>query len=163
MEGHAPFPTERRAHLGLAVRAIEPAIRFYEVLLGEPPTKVRPGYAKFEPADPSLNLSLNEVGEGAAGPRDGVQHFGVQVRSSEAVREAIARLSEAGLESEIEEATACCYAVQDKVWVTDPDGHRWEVFVVLDPDSPERRSATSDCCAEEPAERCEDPKGCCET
>ena len=28
--------------------------------------------------------------------------------------------------------TSCCYALQDKTWVRDPDGNEWEVFVVLE-------------------------------
>src|SRR5690606_42089400 len=27
-------------------------------------------------------------------------------------------------------STACCYAVQDKVWVQDSDGNSWDVFFV---------------------------------
>jgi hypothetical protein len=27
-------------------------------------------------------------------------------------------------------STDCCYALQDKIWVTDPNGYRWEIFVV---------------------------------
>lgn len=146
MQQPSPFSTERRVHLGLAVRELEPAIRFYELLFGQPPSKTRPGYAKFEPADPSVNLSLNEVPDGPTGPRSPAEHFGVQVRSSESVRAAAERFEAAGLTPEIEEGSACCYAVQDKVWVTDPDGHRWEVFVVLDADSPERKPRQSNCC-----------------
>ncbi|MCB9594741.1 MAG: VOC family protein [Sandaracinaceae bacterium] len=155
------FPTERRVHIGLAVRALEPAIHFYETMLGVPPIKVREGYAKFEPADPSVNLSVYVVPDPAT-PHP-TQHFGVQVKTPEAVKEATERLRAAGLETEVEEATACCYAVQDKVWATDPDGHKWEVFVVLDPHSPVRgpREVQSDCCSTEAPACCEPSSGCC--
>jgi len=154
------FLTDRRLHLGLAITELDASIRFYETLFGEPPIKVREGYAKFEPADPSVNLSLNVV-ERAAKPHP-TGHFGIQVKTADEVKVATERLAAAGLATDVEEATACCYAVQDKVWVTDPDGHRWEVFVVLDPDSPHRspRTAKSDCCDEEPG-CCDEPAGCC--
>jgi len=154
------FATDRRLHLGLAITDLEASIRFYETLLGEPPIKVREGYAKFEPADPSVNLSLNVVSKAATPHPHG--HYGIQVKTAEAVKAASERLGAAGLKTEIEEATSCCYAVQDKVWVTDPDGHQWEVFVVLDPESPHRspRTVNSECCDEEVG-CCDEPTGCC--
>ena len=36
----------------------------------------------------------------------------------------------------VEDDVTCCYAVQDKVWAIDPDGHRWEIFLVTDADAP---------------------------
>ena len=139
------FPGERRIHMGLAVTDVERSKRFYEILLGAPPTKERPGYAKFEPQDPPLNLALNRVSVPEA-PRSPVTHYGIQVKSSTAVARAAQRLAEAGLEVELESETACCYALQDKVWATDPDGNRWEVFVVLDPDVEQYASSPDECC-----------------
>src|SRR5690606_35599294 len=97
-----------------------------EKAFGVAVTKRRPGYAKFDLAEPSLNLSMVEA------PRTGVNasHFGVQVASSEDVAAAWARLKAAGLEVVTEENRACCYALQDKVWIADPDGNSWEIFVV---------------------------------
>ena len=119
---------------------------FYETLLGVPPTKQRPGYVKFEPDDPSVNLTLNEVGNSTTGGQPAT-HYGIQVKSTQAVQDAIQRLSAAGLRTDSEENTACCYAVQDKVWLTDPDGNKWEVFVVLEADVDQRKDETSSCCA----------------
>ena len=82
-------------------------------------------------------------------------HYGVQVKSTEDVQDAISRLAHAGLETAVEEKITCCYAVQDKVWVTDPDGNRWEVFVVLDADANQRKDAGSSCCATD------SPASCC--
>ena len=139
------FPGESRVHIGLAVTELNESRRFYETLLGVPPCKERPGYVKFEPQSPSVNLSLNQVTKAAAGFRSPT-HYGIQVKSTQAVQDALARLTAGGLETAVETSTTCCYAVQDKVWVTDPDGNSWEVFVVLD-DSAQRKDEKSTCCA----------------
>ena len=134
-----------RLHLGLGVADLDRARTFYRAFLGVEPSKERPGFAKFEPAEPAVNLTLNEVGERKdhANPPD---HFGIEVGSTSAVEAAVKRLAAAGLEPRQERETTCCYATQDKVWVTDPDGHHWEVFVVLDPDASERTEADRGCC-----------------
>lgn len=115
-----------KPHVSLNVASIERAVEFYEKAFGVPATKRRPGYAKFDLKTPALNLSMVEA------PRSGenASHFGIQVASSEDVVEAKNRFEAAGLATRTEENTACCYAVQDKVWVEDPDGNAWEVFVV---------------------------------
>ncbi|MCG8404704.1 MAG: VOC family protein [Phycisphaerales bacterium] len=154
----AEFPGKRRIHVGLAVSDLGRSKSFYEALFGIRPAKERPGYVKFEPRDPSVNLTLNETGTGTTSPpQEG--HFGVQVKSTAAVQEAISRFREAGLDVTVEEKTTCCYAVQDKVWVTDPDGNRWEVFVVLEPDAQQRRDTDSDCCDSGSTQS--DPVSCC--
>ena len=116
-----------KPHVSLNVSNIDAAVAFYEKAFGVTVTKRRPGYAKFDLASPSLNLSMVEA------PRTGINasHFGVQVASTDDVLEAKARFEAAGLRTITEEQTSCCYAVQDKVWVEDPDGNSWEVFVVL--------------------------------
>lgn len=142
------FETESRIHMCLAVKSLEKSIAFYTSLLGQFPTKTRPRYAKFEVAEPSVNLSLNEVG-GETGPNNLIAHFGIQVKSSEAVKMIADRLQQAGLETRGEENVTCCYAVQDKVWAVDPDGHKWEVFVVLEADAKDDLYAKSGCCGPE--------------
>lgn len=116
-----------KPHVSLNVSNIDAAVAFYEKAFGVAVTKRRPGYAKFDLERPSLNLSMVEA------PRTGINasHFGVQVASTDDVNEAKQRFEAAGLETITEEQTSCCYAVQDKVWVEDPDGNSWEVFVVL--------------------------------
>jgi len=140
------FPGSSRVHIALTVRDLERSRTFYETLLGVPPTKERPGYVKFEPQDPSVNLTLNEVDE-ANSTSQPTMHYGVQVKTPQAVQEAIIRFSEAGMKTLIEENTRCCYAVQDKVWVADPEGNQWEIFVVLKADADERKDNGSSCCA----------------
>ena len=115
-----------KPHVSLNVSNVDASIAFYEKAFGVAPSKRRPGYAKFDLSSPSLNLTMQEA------PRTGVNaaHFGVQVASSEDVASAWTRFKEAGLQTFTEENTECCYALQDKVWVEDPDGNAWEVFVV---------------------------------
>ena len=145
------FPGKSRVHIALAVADLQHSRAFYETLLGVPPTKERPGYVKFEPQDPSVNLTLNEVSTANAIDKPAT-HYGIQVKSTQAVQDAISRLSNAGLETAVEENTTCCYAVQDKVWVADPEGNQWEVFVVLDADASQRRDEASTCCTTDSTE-----------
>ena len=134
-----------KPHVSLNVTNIEASVSFYERAFGVSATKRRPGYAKFDLEEPSLNLTMQEA------PRTGVNasHFGVQVASSEDVAQAWARFKALGLSTYTEENTQCCYALQDKVWIQDPDGNRWEVFTVKG-DAPVM-SPGSSCCAKEPA------------
>lgn len=115
-----------KPHVSLNVTNLDASVAFYEKAFGVAATKRRPGYAKFDLSEPLLNLSMVEA------PRTGVNasHFGVQVASSADVAAAKARFDAAGLATRTEEETVCCYAVQDKVWIEDPDGNEWEVFVV---------------------------------
>lgn len=140
------FPGNFRLHVALNVRDVEASKRFYQLLLGAPPSKERPRYAKFEPQDPSVNLSLNEVDQDFS-VQGGSAHFGIQVKSVAAVHAAIKRFQEAGIETLTESETTCCYAVQDKVWAVDPDGHKWEVFVVLQADAKDELYAAAGCCS----------------
>ena len=150
MQSVVDFPTAARIHVGLASSDMEASTAFYRLLLGEGPSKERDGYAKFEPADPPVNLTLNR----SAQSKPAEMHFGVQVKSTEEVAAAAERFRAAGYETDAQDSVECCYAVQDKVWVSDPDGNRWEIFVVTDNDA---RSYGA-CCGEEsePAE-----VGCC--
>lgn len=131
-----------KAHVSLNVSNIDASVAFYEKAFGVAATKRRPGYAKFDLESPSLNLTMSEA------PRTGVNasHFGIQVASTDDVNEAKARFEAVGLATFSEEDTACCYAVQDKVWVEDPDGNSWEVFVVK-ADAPVMKADASSCCA----------------
>lgn len=116
-----------RVQLALNVDDLDAAIAFYSKLFGVQPAKVRPGYANFAVAEPPLKLVLLEnPGQGGT-----LNHLGVEVESSERVHGEIARLAGAGLFTEEEMGSTCCFAKQDKVWVTGPGGERWEVYTVL--------------------------------
>ncbi len=147
-ESAVPFPGNYRLHVALNVSNLESSKQFYETLFGIAPTKERPHYAKFEPQDPSVNLTLNESENGVV-LEGGASHYGIQVKSVAEVQAAIERFKSANLETITEEATTCCYAVQDKVWVVDPDGHKWEIFVVLEADVKDELYAKSGCCGPE--------------
>lgn len=129
------FATKMRAHIALACADVERSIGFYRELLGQEPTKVREGYAKFEVAEPPLNLTLNFSSEP---PRQvSPAHFGVQVKSTGEVMTKLAAMNQAGFGARTEEGVGCCFAIQDKAWFEDPDGNQWEVFVVTEADIPE--------------------------
>lgn len=139
------FATRSRIHIALAVTQLEAAIAFYRTLFGQEPTKIKPHYAKFEVAEPPVNLSLNEV-TGEIRPSHPVAHYGIQVKSSAAVKAMSDRLAAAGCSIEIEEQVSCCYAVQDKVWATDPLGNKWEIYVVLDNAVDQHLASGNSCC-----------------
>jgi predicted enzyme related to lactoylglutathione lyase len=116
-----------RAQLALNVDDLDQAIAFYSKLFNTAPAKVKQGYANFAVAEPPLKLVLIEnPGHGGT-----LNHLGVEVESSAAVHAEIARLTEAGTFTEEELGTTCCFATQDKVWVTGPAGEKWEVYTVL--------------------------------
>src|ERR1700728_3865033 len=116
-----------RAQLALNVDDLDEAITFYSKLLNTAPAKVKRGYANFAVAEPPLKLVLIE-NRGHGGT---LNHLGVEVDSSEAVHAEIDRLTDEGMLTEEEIGTTCCFATQDKVWVTAPGGERWEVYTVL--------------------------------
>jgi catechol-2,3-dioxygenase len=132
-----------KAHISLNVRNIGQSVEFYKKMLGIEPSKVRSGYAKFDVQNPPLNLALNEV---PFNERGALSHLGIQVASTADVIAVRMRWADEGLITQDEMQTNCCYAIQDKTWVTDPDGNEWEVFVVLEDNLPETEQAIG-CCA----------------
>lgn len=118
-----------KVHLALNVFDVQRSIEFYKRLLGVEPSKVRTGYAKFDVQNPPLNLTLNEK---QFGERGALSHLGIQVSSTDDVLAMREQWIAAGLLTRDEMQTSCCYALQDKAWVKDPDGNEWEVFVVLE-------------------------------
>ncbi|MBD2254993.1 ArsI/CadI family heavy metal resistance metalloenzyme [Nostoc parmelioides] len=130
-----------KTHVALNVTNIEKSVAFYRAMFGLEPVKYKTDYAKFDIPNPALNLTLNLTNNVQSG--GALSHLGVQVESTQEVQSAIKRFAEAGLDLFTEDNTDCCYALQDKVWVTDPDGNRWEVFVVKVADtSPDKNLAT---------------------
>ena len=116
-----------RVQLALNVDDIDEAVTFYSRLFGAEPAKRRPGYANFALDDPALKLVLIEnPGHGGS-----LNHLGVEVATTDDVVAATRRYTDAGMKAEVQDGTTCCYALQDKVWVSGPAGHRWEIYTVL--------------------------------
>ena len=137
-----------RVQLALNVDDLGQAVSFYSKLFGTAPAKLKEGYANFAITEPPLKLVLFE-NPGAGGT---INHLGVEVESSEAVHSEIARLTEEGLFTEEKLGTTCCFASQDKVWVTGPAGEKWEVYTVL---------ADSDTFRNAPTSEQDAPTACC--
>ena len=132
-----------KTHVSLNVSNIEESVEFYTKMLGVAPLKVKSDYAKFDVANPPLNLSMVQIAFERGGS---LSHLGLQVETTGEVLEIGKRWVESGLKTLDEMKTDCCYALQDKTWVQDPDGNRWEVFTVLE-NTESVENAASACCA----------------
>jgi catechol 2,3-dioxygenase-like lactoylglutathione lyase family enzyme len=149
------------AHVGLNVTNLEKSIEFYSKLFGVEPVKVKPDYAKFLLETPGLNFTLNLRDEVSGNQ---VGHFGIQVESSDEVMAHKNRLAENGLLSQYDEINStCCYALQDKFWIHDPDGNEWEFFYTK-ANVDENSINASSCCTTVPkaekAECCSNTNSC---
>jgi catechol 2,3-dioxygenase-like lactoylglutathione lyase family enzyme len=123
-----------RVQLALSVSNVDEAVEFYQKLFGVAPAKRRPGYANFAIPEPPLKLVLIETSKSAGT----LNHLGVEVETDAEVKLASDRLQQSGLIPVQEEGVDCCYALQDKVWVSDPDGAPWEIYTVLAHTEPAR-------------------------
>jgi catechol 2,3-dioxygenase-like lactoylglutathione lyase family enzyme len=116
-----------RVQLALNVNDLDEAVAFYSKLFNTLPTKLKEGYANFAITEPALKLVLIEnPGNGGT-----LNHLGIEVESSDTVHAEIARLAGEGMFTQEEIGTTCCFATQDKVWVTAPGGEKWEIYTVL--------------------------------
>lgn len=115
-----------RPHLSLDVRNVPTSVEFYRKVFGVAPQKQTADYAKFDLTEPALNFSLVSSTEKVSR----VNHLGIEVESVDAIAGWKQRLQEQGILEKVEEGIACCFARQDKLWFSDPDGNAWEVFTV---------------------------------
>jgi catechol 2,3-dioxygenase-like lactoylglutathione lyase family enzyme len=131
-------------HVSLNVSDLGKSVDFYRAFFGEP-KKLKSDYAKFVSENPEIHLALQPGfrGQRASGP---LSHLGIRVDSTEEVRRWRTELQSRGVVSEEEKRKECCYALQDKFWLTDPDGNRWEVYTVLE-DVEDQPAQASACCA----------------
>jgi catechol 2,3-dioxygenase-like lactoylglutathione lyase family enzyme len=131
-----------KTHISLNVGNVTESVEFYKKMFGIEPLKLKSDYAKFDVANPPLNLTMNQISVTQGGS---LSHFGLQVETTEEVIEMTKRWNESGLRTLEEMQTDCCYAMQDKTWVSDPDGNKWEVFVVLE-NTEDKDITASACC-----------------
>ena len=115
-----------KVHVSLDVSDLEESIRFYSALFGAEPTKLKPGYAKFDLDRPAINLTMQQAEHCCL---QGLNHMGIRVESNAEIESYKSRLLSAGIAVEDEANTTCCHALQDKIWAKDPSGYRWEVYV----------------------------------
>ncbi|WP_018653120.1 ArsI/CadI family heavy metal resistance metalloenzyme [Actinomadura flavalba] len=146
-----------RVQLALRVADLEASIAFYSRLFGAEPAKIRPGYANFAVTEPPLKLVLLE---GETGEATRLDHLGVEVATTDEVAAATSRLAESGLATFAQNDTSCCYALQDKVWVTAPGAEPWEVYTVKADADTLGTSADDACCATGQAEPAPARGGC---
>lgn len=132
-----------KTHVKLTTTNLEKSVAFYSVLLNAEPAKTLPDYALFITDDPGLELAL-DLRDAVTPTRD--THFGIFVESVDEVEQAIARLEARGLADSVEREDTCCYANQTKVWASDPEGRRWEIYTVHE-DTFERDNEHTTCCA----------------
>lgn len=148
-----------RVQLALNVGDLDASIDFYTKLFQTPPAKIRENYANFAIADPPLKLVLI-AGQGEPGS---LNHVGVEVPSTDEVSAAATRLQAEGAPCEVQDSTTCCFAVQDKVWVTGPE-IPWEIYTVL-ADAPVMHPEEGECCVPsagaEPLSIGAKPSACC--
>ena len=141
---------EPSIHVSLNVSDTARARDFYAAFFGLPPAKEKPGYVKFVTSKPTIHLALNETRRPPE-PGGALSHLGLRVGSAGEVDAWKERVAARGLASFEEKDTTCCYARQDKFWVSDPDGNRWEVYTVLEDvdvqtPSPEPAPLATGCC-----------------
>lgn len=146
-----------RMHISLYVSDLMATINFYSTFFGVPASKVKPGYAKYELLDPGLIISFIENPERV---QSNFGHVGIQVGSKEEMERRLEIARKQGIVSSEEIGTACCFAVQDKFWVDDPDGVQWEIYYFHEDvefnDPKFKEQDASACCM--PVERAEKPK-----
>lgn len=128
-------------HIGINVTNLEASIAFYSKVFGVSPIKLKPTYSKFLLEQPGLNFTLN-VKDEVNGNQ--VNHFGFQVETQEEINHHKQRLEQEGFFAREERDTTCCYALQDKFWITDPDGNEWEFFYT----KADRKVQSEGCCVD---------------
>lgn len=131
-----------RPHISLDVRHVPASVEFYRKVFGVMPQKLTDDYAKFDLTAPALNLSLVS----STGRISAVDHLGIEVDSIEEIAQWKSQLQTAGVLERVEDNTACCFARQDKLWFTDPDGNAWEVFLVREQLAVDGPLSQTGCC-----------------
>ena len=137
-----------KTHISLNVRNVAKSVEFYKKMFDLEPVKLKNDYAKFDVVNPPLNLTMNQINFENGGS---LSHLGLQVETTADVLEIGKRWQQNHLITLDEMQTDCCYALQNKIWIADPDGNRWEVFVVLE-NTDDKDITASVCCAPTPTQ-----------
>lgn len=132
-------------HISLKVSDLDRSVDFYRRFFGEP-AKLKPGYAKFVTHDPEIHLALGP-GLETASRLGALSHLGIRVGSTDEVHAWKSNLRARGMTVEEEQRGECCYALQEKFWLSDPDGNRWEIYAVLQDVEQTALSAAAGCCS----------------
>ena len=126
----------KRIHIHIGVEDLGASVAFYTALFGAAPSLAKDDYAKWTLDDPAVNFALSSCCGGA-----GIHHLGIQAESDEELDDVLNRLAAAGHRGDKQNNVSCCYARQDKAWIDDPHGLRWEAFRTHRPDTGQK------CCA----------------
>ncbi|MBR9920055.1 MAG: glyoxalase/bleomycin resistance/dioxygenase family protein [Bacteroidetes bacterium] len=136
-----------RMHVSLFVSDIKSTRRFYDRFFKKDPVKQKSDYLKYELDDPGLVISFLENKSKANGS---FGHLGFRVSDKEKLQNYLQAVTANGLLTLEENDTHCCYARQDKFWVTDPDGYSWEVYQFIEDvgqnDTQKEEAITRSCC-----------------
>jgi predicted enzyme related to lactoylglutathione lyase len=164
-----------RMHVSLYVKNIYQTADFYSKFFGQDPDKIKADYCKFTLEKPSLIISFVQNEEKVS---DQFGHLGIQIDSLEELKTRMDDMNLQNIDILEEMGTNCCYASQDKFWVTDPNGYMWEVYYfhkdVEFNDPRNQTEAAQACCTPEATEakpkvaladlnteQCEPGSGCC--
>lgn len=138
-----------RVHISLPVSDLQASLSFYEQLFGQPPSKIRDGYANFRLDQPPIHLALEQAARGGAAKAGDVagthSHFGIELPDRVTFQTWRDRLRQAEAQGRDEQDAVCCYARAEKVWLSDPDGNPWEVWVRTG-EAEQMRSSQTECC-----------------
>jgi len=147
---------ESRIHVSLEVQDLERSVAFYQRLFQQQATKLKDDYANFRMETPQLHLALVLTPKRRPEPALGLtnRHYGVELFADEKLNGWLDAAKNAGLELRVEDGVTCCYAVANKFWARDPDGHEWEFWVrhgeaedMHDPKPAVAAKAAKSCCA----------------
>src|SRR5262249_4006784 len=84
--------------------------------------------ARFQSMHAGLELTLSQSSQ--ARPEKTLNHLGFRMPDQPTLVTLQRQLEEAGIATQRQEGVECCYALQTKFWVTDPDLHLWELYIL---------------------------------
>ncbi len=119
---------DTRVHISLEVSDLNKSVAFYSALFQRNPTKIQSDYANFRMENPQLHLALVHT-PARRKELSGNRHYGIELFDDGLLEEWLKSARAFDLPIRIEKNVTCCYAVANKFWAQDPDGHEWEFWV----------------------------------